>query len=325
MWLQSGQRHRDLEDTSEDAMDRRDFLKNLVGGTVFVGSSLSFGRYAEIFAAGGNGGIPYDLVAVKGGEPDRMFDKAMESLGGIQTFVPKGSKVVVKPNIGWDVEPDRGGNTNPLLVKRIIEHCLQAGAKEVSVFDNTCDSWSRCYRNSGIERAVKDAGGKMAPGNNEGYYQAVSVPQGRRLTDAKVHELVLDSDVFINVPVLKHHSSSMVTVGMKNLMGIVWDRGYWHRNDLHQCIADFMSWRKPTLTVVDAYNVMKQNGPRGVSRGDVVTMKSLVVSTDPVAADAAAAMIFGLQPSDIRHIELAAEMGLGTLNLKELAIDRIKI
>jgi len=306
-------------------MDRRNFLKNMLGGTVVLGSSLAFGDYSRVFAAAGSQTAPYDLVAVKGGEPAPMFDKAMASLGGIERFVPRGSKVVVKPNIGWDVPPDRGGNTHPKLVARIIEQCLQAGAKEVSVFDHTCDSWSRCYKNSGIETSVKDAGGKIVPGNNEGYYQKVSVPLGKRLTEAKVHELVLDADVFINVPVLKHHSSSMVTIGMKNLMGIVWDRWYWHRNDLHQCIADFISYRKPTLTVVDAYNVMKQNGPRGVSAGDIVNMKSLIVSTDPVAADAAAAMIFGAQPADVRHIQLAADMGLGRMNLKELSIDRIKM
>ena len=306
-------------------MDRRDFLKNIIGGTVAVGSSLAFGKYSSVFAVTGDKLTPYDLVAVKGAEPEQMFDKAMASFGGISNFVPKGSKVVVKPNIGWDVVPERGGNTHPKLVSRIIEHCRQAGAREVFVFDHTCDAWARCYKNSGIDRAVKDAGGKIVPGNNEGYYQAVSVPMGKRLTKTKVHELVLDADVFINVPVLKHHSSSMVTIGMKNLMGIVWDRWYWHRNDLHQCIADFLSYRKPTLTVVDAYNVMKQNGPRGVSKGDVVTMKSLIVSTDPVAADAAATLIFGSQPSDIRHIALAAGMGLGKIDLKELSINRIKM
>ena len=306
-------------------MDRRNFLKNVCSGTIVFGSSLAFGDYSRVFAAAGIQSAPYDLVAVKGGEPDQMFDKAIASLGGMQHFVPKGSRVVVKPNIGWDVPPDRGGNTHPRLVSRIVEHCLQAGAREVFVFDHTCDAWSRCYKNSGIERAVKDAGGKMAPGNNEGYYQRVKVPQGKRLTETKVHELVLDTDVFINVPVLKHHSSTMLTIGMKNLMGIVWDRWYWHRNDLHQSIADFVSWKKPALTVVDAYNVMKQNGPRGVSRGDVVKMKSLVVSTDPVAADAAATLIFGSQPTDIRHIRLAADMGLGRLNLKEMSINRIKM
>jgi len=305
-------------------MDRRDFMKKVIGTTIVAGSTVALGDYGKLFAATGVSPA-YDLVAVRGGEPEIMFDKAIASLGGIGEFVPKGSKVLVKPNIGWDVTPNRAGNTNPKLVARIVEQCVGAGAKQVSVFDHTCDSWAQCYRNSGIERAVKDAGGRIVSGDSEGYYQKVSVPNGKRLTEAKVHELFLDADVFINVPILKHHSSSMVTIGMKNLMGVVWDRGFWHRNDLHQCIADFASYRKPTLTVVDAYNVMKQNGPRGVSAGDVVAMKSLIISRDFVAADAAAAKLFGAEPSDIPHIQLAAEMNLGRIDLNSLSINRIKL
>ena len=306
-------------------MDRRDFMKKVIGTGIVAGSTMAFGDYANLFAAPAGSPPAFDLVAVKGGEPEVMFDKAIASLGGIGEFVPRGSKVLVKPNIGWDVPPERAGNTHPKLVARIVEQCLAAGAKQVSVFDHTCDPWAQCYRNSGIERAVKDAGGRIVSGDSEGYYQKVAVSNGRRLTEAKVHELLLDADVFINVPVLKHHSSSLLTVGMKNLMGVVWDRGFWHRNDLHQCIADFASYRRPTLTVVDAYNVMKQNGPRGVSPGDVVALKSLIVSTDFVAADAAAAKIFGAEPGDIPHIQLAAEMGLGRIDLSALSIDRIKL
>jgi len=306
-------------------MDRRDFLKKMIGGSIVAGSTVAFGDYAKLLAAPPASPAAYDLVAVKGGEPEVMFDKAIASLGGMNTFVPKGSKVLVKPNIGWDVTPERAGDTHPKLVARIIAHCLSAGAKEVSVFDHTCEHWVQCYKNSGIEKAVKDAGGKIVSGDSEGYYQKVAVPMGKRLTEAKVHELFLDADVFINAPILKHHSSSMLTIGMKNLMGVVWDRGYWHRNDLHQCIADFASFRKPALTVVDAYNVMKQNGPRGVTAGDVVSMKSLIVSTDLVAADAAAAKLFGADPGDIRHIQLAAEMNLGRIDLDALSINRIKL
>ncbi|MFZ3049134.1 MAG: DUF362 domain-containing protein [Desulfatirhabdiaceae bacterium] len=306
-------------------MDRRNFLKKMIGGSIAAGSTMAFGDYAKLLAAPVDSPTAYDLVAVKGSEPEVMFDKAIESLGGMKAFVPKGSKVLVKPNIGWDVTPDRAGNTHPKLVARIIEHCLNAGAKEVSVFDHTCEHWVQCYKNSGIEKAVKDAGGKIVSGDSEGYYQKVAVPNGKRLTEAKVHELLLGADVFINVPILKHHSSSMLTIGMKNLMGVVWDRGYWHRNDLHQCIADFASYRKPALTVVDAYTVMKQNGPRGVTAGDVVSMKSLIVSTDVVAADAAAAKLFGADPGDIRHIALASEMKLGRIDLDALSINRIKL
>jgi len=306
-------------------MDRRSFLIKSIHGSLAAGSSLFLGNYTNLFATPLKPMNPYDLVAIKGGEPGVMFDKAIASLGGMSKFVPKNCKVLVKPNIGWDQTPERAANTHPDLVGSIVKHCLQAGAKEVSVFDHTCDHWTQCYKNSGIEKAVKDAGGKIVSGDSKCYYQMVKVQQGKRLSEAMVHEVLLDADVFINVPILKHHSSSMLTIGMKNLMGVVWDRRYWHRNDLHQCIADFASYRKPDLTVVDAYYVMKQNGPRGVSVGDVLPMKSQIVSTDLVAADAAAAKIFGHKPDDIRYIQIASQMNLGKMDLNALSIKRIKL
>ncbi len=304
-------------------MDRRQFIKAGIG-SIAAGSLMAWGRNG-IGLAGQGKRLPYDLVAVRGGEPDVMFDKAIGSLGGIGNFVKKGNRVLVKPNIGWDVSPDRGGNTNPALVRRIIEHCFRAGAKEVYVFDHTCDNWTGTYRNSGIERAAKDAGATVVSGDSERYYQEVEIAGTSTLTRAAVHELVLSSDVFINVPILKHHSSARLTAGMKNLMGIVWDRGYWHRNDLHRCIAEFSSYRKPDLIVVDAYYVMKVNGPRGVSRDDVVTMKAQILATDVVAADAASAKLFGVEPDSVRYIAIADEMKLGTKNLESLSINRIKL
>ncbi len=304
-------------------MRRRDFISKSIKAGLVAGAGLSVGSYSQLFPSTI---LPftsdYDLAAIKGGEPDAMFDDAIKALGGMTRFVKKGQTVVVKPNIGWDVSPERAGNTNPILVNRIIKHCFDAGAKDVYVFDHTCDNWNKSYSNSGIERAVKDAKGKIVSGASESYYQEVTIKQGKKLIKAKVHELILNSDVFINVPILKHHSSADVTIGMKNLMGNVWDRGYWHSNNLHQCIADFTSFRKPDLTVVDAYYVMKKNGPRGVSKDDVVTMKSQIISTDIVAADAAAAKLFGVDPEKIDHIKIAHEMKLGTMNLDKLSIYR---
>lgn len=297
-------------------MQRRTFLKALSAG-------LALGSSADRLHAGEVTAGVTDLVAVKNGDPEVLFDRGIEALGGMGRFVKKGQTVVVKPNIGWNVVPERAANTNPRLVRRIIEHCLQVGAKEVYVFDHTCDAWRDSYRTSGIEQAVKEAGGKLAPGNSEGYFQAVAVAQGRRLREVKEHELILQSDVFINVPVLKSHGGARLTVAMKNLMGIVWDRSEWHANDLHQCIADFASYRKPDLNVVDAYNVMMRHGPRGVSAADVVNMQSQLLSTDLVTADAAAAKLFGLEPDTVGYIRLASEMGIGRGDLENLAIRRI--
>jgi len=303
-------------------MDRRTFFRKSAAASIAAGAYFALDKYANVFAFAQT---PYDLVAVKGGEPDLMFDKGIEALGGMKAFVKPGQKVLLKPNIGWDVSPERGGNTNPKLVSRIIQHCISAGAKEVYVVDHPCDEWQRCYSSSGIEKAVKDAGGKIAPGASESYYHDVVIPKGKSLTAAKEHELILGADVFINVPILKCHSGTSLTIGMKNLMGNVWDRGFWHKTDLHQCIADFATYRKPDLNIVDAYYVMKSNGPRGVSEEDVVTMKAQLISTDIVAVDAAAAKLFGTKPDDVRHIKIAAEMNVGRMDLDKLNIKRISV
>jgi len=241
-------------------------------------------------------------------------------------FVQKGQKVLVKPNIGWDVIPELAANTNPALVKRIIEHCFKAGAKEVYVFDHTCDNWVNTYKNSGIEKAAKSAGAKVVPGNSENYYQAIEIPGGIKLKTAKVHEILLETDVFINVPVLKDHNSTRMTACLKNNMGLVWDRGYWHSNNLHQCIADYALFeKKPALNVVDCYNVMVKHGPQGVSKEDVVMMKSQILTADWVAGDVAAARMLGVDPQKIDYIPIAQKMGLGNMNLESLNIKRIKM
>lgn len=300
-------------------MKRRTFLKNSIITGVAVGAGIS-GAADEAEAK-----EKYDLVAVKGGEPRAMFEKAIAEMGGMKKYVKKGQTVVVKPNMGWDVPPERAGNTNPDLIKRIIEHCKNAGAKEVYVFDNTCDNWKKCYSNSGIEDAAKKAGAKVVSGSSEKYYKNVKVKKGKTLKSTQVHEKIINCDVFINVPVLKSHGGTKLTIAMKNLMGIIWDRRFWHRNDLHQCIADFCTYRKPDLNIVDAYRVMKRNGPRGVSTDDVVKLKSLLISEDIVAIDSAAAKIFGMKPENINYIKLADEMGIGKMDLSKLRIKRIKM
>ena len=309
-------------------MKRRQFVQKSIKAGLLTGvAGLTVPNINLLYGKNGNRAIAgaYDLVAVKGGEPGMMFDKAIQSLGGMSAYVKKGQTVVVKPNIGWDTTPDRAANTNPELVGRIVKHCIEAGAKEVYVFDHTCDNWVKCYRSSEIEKYAKEVGGKVVPGNSEGNYQEVTLTGTQKLKTVKVHEKVLEADVFINVPVLKHHSSTKLSLAMKNLMGVVWDRRYWHRNDLHRCIAEFPKFRKPDLNIIDGYAILKRNGPRGVSRSDVLVSKSLLVSPDIVAIDAAATKIFGMDPAQVPYIRYADEMGIGTMDLANLNINRIKL
>lgn len=303
-------------------MKRRELLRASGAGLAAGVASQCLGPIRPLLAAEAGG--PFDLVAVKGASPDKLFDAGIAAMGGMGRYVKPGQTVVVKPNIAWDAEPARAANTNPLLVGRIVEHCLEAGAKKVYVFDYTCDDWRRSYRNSGIEKAAREAGATVAPGDGERYFQAVSL-DGTTLKRVKEHELILESDVFINVPVLKHHGSAGLTISMKNLMGVIWDRGWWHRNGLHQCIADFAGYRKPDLNVVDAFNVLMRRGPRGVSTKDVVRMGSQLISADMVTADAAAARLFGEKPHEIPYIRMAADQGAGRMDLENLSIKRITL
>ncbi len=309
-------------------MDRRNFIKKglLYAGAAglfysTIGKLSAFGKQRQQTTVGGN----YDLVAVRNGEPVAMYHRAIREMGGMGRFVKRGQKVVVKPNIGWDVVPQRAANTNPELVGAIVKDCFEAGARQVIVFDNTCDNWQLAYQNSGIEAAAKAAGATVVPGSAERNYREVTIPGAKKLKTALVHEQIIEADVFINVPVLKHHSSTEVTIAMKNLMGIVWDRRYWHRNDLHQCIADFCLYRKPDLNIVDAYLVMTQNGPRGTSVSDLALMKSLLISPDVVAVDAASSLIFGKKPEEVGHIKIAHQMKIGTMNLESLKIKRVAL
>jgi uncharacterized protein (DUF362 family) len=312
---------------------RRDFLK----AGLALGATASLLNLGDIFAAepsvavteGTTGAAPSGprpiLVAVRDGDRVAMLDKALESLGGIGAFVKPGQTVLIKPNIGWDAPPERAANTHPSIVGRLVELCLQAGAKSVSIFDNTCDQWQRAYENSGIEKAARDAGAKIVNGKDESLYRETPIPGGVKLKSAKVHQLVLESDVFINVPVLKHHGGAQMTSAMKNLMGCVWDRGVYHNVDLQQTIADFLTLRKPDLNILDAYHPMVRNGPRGKSVEDCVEMRRLFASTDPVLIDAAAAKVLGYTTDKVTHIKIGAGMNLGSLDLATADVRSIKL
>ena len=312
-------------------MNRRNFLRAvaLTGAAFSLKESDAMSILSQSFDSA-NAASAYDLVAVMGGEPEAMFRKAIAEMGGMSKFISRGDKVVVKPNIGWDQPIEMGANTNPKLVVEIIKQCFDAGAKEVTVFDHTCDNWRKCYANSGIEEAAKAAGAKVVPADQESYYKTVSIPKGKSLKTAKVHQAIVDCDKWINVPVLKNHGGAQLTISMKNHMGIVWDRGYFHANDLQQCIADICSYEKrAVLNVVDAYRLMKTSGPRGKSEADVVLSKGLFMSQDIVAVDTAAANFFNqvreMPIENVSHIGKAQELKLGTMNLESLNIKRVRI
>ncbi len=311
---------------------RRNFLnrlKTIIERTFFT--FTLFPMLAE-YADAAENKAGFDLIALKGGSgPDDLFRKGIAYLGGMNRFVKKGQSVLIKPNIGWDRSPEYGANTDPVLIGAIVKECFNSGASQVYVLDHTCDSWKSCYKNSKIEEYAVNSGAKIVPANSEDYYVKTSIPRGKILKEAYVHKLFLQCDVVINVPVLKHHSSTSITASMKNLMGVVWDRSEWHRNGLHQCIADFSTLRQPDLCILDGWRVMLKNGPRGYSASDAVKYEYLFISTDPVAIDAAGAAVLikagtiSGKPEDVRYIKFAKDHGIGRTDLDRMNIKRVTI
>ena len=147
---------------------------------------------------------------------------------------------------------------------------------------------------------------------------------------AKIHEAILGCDKWINVPILKNHGGAKMTVSMKNYMGIVWDREYFHSNNLQQCIADICTFNKrPVLNIVDGYRIMTQNGPKGKTENDTMLAKALFISPNIVAVDTAAIKFFSqfkeMDISRVGHIAFGEAQNLGTTDLDKLKIKRIKI
>jgi len=299
--------------------------RRFIGNTTAAAAAISWNN--PLFAAPDTvSDGPWDLVAVRNGEPVAMFESGIAALGGMAAFVRKGQHVVVKPNIAWDQPPEVPANTNPELVAAIIRHCIKAGASKVTVFDHTCHNWERSYKTSGIADAVANAGGEMAPANLEQHYREVELPKAVTLKKALVHKQMLDCDVFINVPVLKHHGGAKLSLTMKNLMGVVWDRRFFHKNGLDQCIADMcFTPRKPDLNIIDAYRILRKNGPQGRAKEDGEIAKYQMLGRDMVALDAAAAKLFGMDPATLAYVRIAGEMGAGVADLEKVRIKRITL
>jgi uncharacterized protein (DUF362 family) len=310
-------------------MKRRDFLKRtaLVG----VAATISFDQLHSALASNTVAAVAVpDLVAVMGGEPAQLLERALQELGGIEKYVKKGQTVVIKPSIGWDKKPQFAANTNPELIEALIKQCFKAGAKKVSVFDHTCDNQKKCYASSGIKAAAEAAGATVLPADDETYYKETKIPNGVKLKSAKIHQALLEADVWFNVSVLKNHWGPKMSIAMKNYMGIVWDRKFFHANDLDQCIADICTWnKKPALNIIDAYRCLHRNGPQGRSASDASELKALIVSPDVVAADTAAVGLFNqvgkMELEQVKYIANGEKLKVGTRKIDSLNVKRIKL
>jgi uncharacterized protein (DUF362 family) len=266
-----------------------------------------------------------DVVVTRGGEPEALVRQAIAALGGMDKFVQAGASVIVKPNICVAYHTyEYAATTNPWVVATLVKMCFEAGAASVKVMDYPFGgTQKKAYEISGIKEQVEAAGGEMA--NMLSYnYVSTPIPAAVSLKSTKVYTDILKADLLINVPIAKHHGSSRLTLGMKNLMGVIQNRSALHM-DLHQCIADLNTLIKPQLTVVDAVRILTANGPTGGNLADVQKLDTVIASRDVVAADSYAASLFGLKPEDLGYILISTQMGLGRSDLQNMNVRVIEL
>ena len=296
---------------------RREFLRQVAA---FTAGALILPPLLDLDAEAAEPPAAADrrpLLAVATGKDWAELPKrAVAALGGMGAFVQQGQTVVVKPNIGWDRTPEQGANTHPLVVAAVVRLCLEAGAKSVQVFDRTCNNRERCYANSGIKAAIEGIGDPRAtifhPDDRK--VVPVKIAKGKVVTEWGFYPEALQCDAYINVPVAKHHGLSKLTLGYKNIMGIIGGkRGELHK-DIGAKLVDLYWARPSTLTIIDATRILLRHGPQGGDLADVEVRDTVIASADPVAADVRAAALFGLTPADIPWLEPAAAAGHGVID-----------
>ena len=259
-----------------------------------------------------------DLAVVHGASPATITRAAVDAIGGIKRFVKPGQTVVVKPNICTAMAPEYAATTNPEVVATLVTMCREAGASSIKVLDYPWGSIRTNYRESGIEAAVQQAGGEMIA-ITPVKWKKVQIPNAKLLKSVEVFDDVLRADVLINVPIAKNHNLTRLTLGMKNLMGVVSSREQFHMA-MGTYLSDLLQKVKPTFTLMDAVRILTQGGPGGGNLDWVKKLDTVVASTDILAVDTYSTSFFGIKPEEIETITTGARYGLGTTDLSRLKI-----
>jgi len=296
-------------------MTRRKFLKMAAAGTALglAGSpSFSFGKEE------------YDLAVISG-EPVAATRKALEVLGGVSQFVKRGQRVVLKPNMSFSRTPEFATTTHPLVVATVAQACMEAGASQVLVLDHTLHRAELCLEKTGIRDACKNISGVHVLALQERkFFREIKIPQGKVLERVEVIKEVLDNSVLISIPVAKSHSATGVSMGMKGLMGLIWDRESFHSQyNINQAIADLGTVIKPQLTILDATRALVSGGPGGP--GEVKKTNLIIAGMDPVAVDSYGVSVvpwFGqnFKGRQVEHLLVAHQKGLGKIDIDQLKI-----
>jgi uncharacterized protein (DUF362 family) len=302
-----------------DKITRRDFIK------LGAGAALATLLPKSLLIAEEKAG---PVIGVAEGDNAKLVKAAVDLVGGIDRFMKPGDVVCIKPNLSFASNIDCGATTSPAIVRQMVKLCLDAGASRIIVLDHTIHDATLCVERSRIEEAIIDKKVSLVTLQQERQYAEVDVPLGKELSRIQVAKAIQTADLLINMPVAKTHSATGVSLGLKGLMGLIWDRGYLHRTNLDRAIAELATVIKPQLTVVDATRALITGGPGGP--GKTVILNKVVAGTDIVAVDS---YTVGLAQwykkswtgQQVKSIRAASDLGLGEIDTTKMQIKQVKV
>jgi len=274
--------------------------------------------------------MPLPIVSIsriaKADGVSEAVQEAVRLAGGLGRIVDNGDTVLIKPNAKNSTPQGLGVNTDVRVIEAVVDLIKEQGAGRIVIAEGAAypsGNWDTmsAFRVAGITELAQRKNIELYDLNTASTVE-VKVPDGLVLDSFKTGRIVLDSDVIINVPVIKTHKETLASICLKNLaVGIAqkWEKKVFHRIGLHESIVDVYANVETHFNVVDGMVGVEGDGPN-VPKGKPKPLGVILAGDDGLAVDAVGCRIMGIEPREVTHLRLAAERGLGTIDL-----DRIKV
>ncbi|MCP2605017.1 DUF362 domain-containing protein [Candidatus Aminicenantes bacterium AH-873-B07] len=258
------------------------------------------------------------IVKVKNGQVKKALIRALELIGGLPEELNPGKKVLVKPNFIRSEPPSTGTTTDFRLIRAVIEILREKGVEDIIVGEASGNQYDteEIYQFLNVRNWFPDV--EIADLDRDEIIN-VQIEEAKALKEVGIARRALEADFIISLPILKTHNSTLITLGMKNMMGVLPQREKWkmHLSGLHKALVDLNRIVKPDLVIIDG--IIGQEG-LGPTMGKPVEMNLLIAGYDVVAVDSVGSAIMDIPPSKIKHLVYAEKEGIGISNLEEIKV-----
>ena len=320
-------------DPNSNGLNRRQFLYRLTKAGISITAACAAGFWFHDSKAPSSSkheesnlilpdfsidALGHKMSIVRGADRVATLRMALKSLGGIETFIKKGDRVLLKVNAAFASPAVLSATTHPSIITEMTQLCFKAGAATVVVTDNPINDPVSCFNLAGIADAARSAGARVLLPRDD-LFSPMTVKDAKLIRNWPVlYKPFADINKVIGMAPLKDHHRSGASMIMKNWYGLLGGRRNIFHQDIHNIIMELAMMVKPSLVILDATTSMMTNGPTGGSLSDLKNTNTMIVSTDQVAADAFGASLLGRSLDELPFIGKAEAAGIGTADYLKL-------